>query len=477
MLGGCSAGSPVGELEELCPTAVCPGPDDGAADDDGDGGDDEAGDDEAGDDGMVDDGPDDDGPDDDGPDDDGDVASPGVPCDVVAVLANNCFECHGEAPAFGAPMTLANYDAMHVPAPSDLVTPVFEMVGARVDDPVAPMPPIKIMSEEDKQVLREWIAAGAPEDPDADCGDTTPPPVDPVGPQALDCEVTDTFTAHAPDSAEGFVVPAQGAEDLYQCFAFQTPYDIPTQATAWAPIIDDERVVHHWILYRNKSPNTDGAVFPCDAGLQLQADFVAGWAPGGQNMTMKEGVGLELAEAGDWFILQIHYNNSAHYDDVVDKSGVAFCAADTPRPDTAGILSVGTVGLNIPPNAVGHQEVGTCGWLSTFGWPEELHVIGGSPHMHEYGRGLTTELIRSGGAGQEMITNVPNFTFENQGMHLNDPEVIIHPGDTLRTTCTFDNPNPFAVGFGEGTGDEMCFNFMLVYPIQSINNRNCGIIF
>jgi len=298
-----------------------------------------------------------------------------------------------------------------------------------------------------------------------------------VGPQALDCEVTDTFTAHAPGSAEGFHVPQAGADDLYQCFSFQTPYDVPTQATAYAPIIDDERVVHHWILYRSKSPQyTDGGVFPCDVNLQLNADFVAGWAPGGQNLEMPDDVGLELAEAGDWFILQVHYNNSAGYDDAIDNSGVAFCAAETPKPNTAGILTVGTVGLNIPPGAVNHDEVGTCGWLATWSWPE-LHVLGGSPHMHELGRAFSTELIRQGNQGSEMITDVPNFSFENQGMYLNEPEVIIQPGDTLRTTCTYDNPTTSNVGFGEGTGDEMCFNFMLVYPIQEINNRNCGIIF
>ena len=193
-------------------------------------------------------------------------------------------------------------------------------------------------------------------------------------------------------------------------------------------------------------------------------------------MEMPEDVGLEFAEAGDTFILQIHYNNAAGHVDAIDKSGVAFCATDVPRPQTAGILSVGTVGINIPANAQGHEEVGTCGWLNTISWPE-LHVIGASPHMHEYGRAFRTELVRNGGAGQEMVTDVPAFTFENQGMYINDPEVVIQPGDQLVTTCTYDNPNPFAVTFGEGTGDEMCFNFMLVYPIDQIANRNCGIVF
>ena len=462
-------------LDPLCPTAVCQ--DSNVSLDDGDeGDDDDDDDDDEGTGGGEDTGATDDGEgEDDATEDDGGQSAIGLPCDVLEVLSANCFQCHDDPAAFGAPMSLADYEDLHVPAPSDLTVPAFEMVGRRIDDPVKPMPPIEPMSGEDKQVLRTWIAAGAPEDPYADC-DVEDEPIDPIGPQALDCEVTDVFAAHAPGSTEGFHVPQQGADDLYQCFAFQTPYQVPTQATAWAPIIDDERVIHHWILYRNKNAQTDGGVFPCDAGLQLQADFVAGWAPGGGNMVMPADVGLELAEAGDWFILQIHYNNSAQYADAIDKSGVAFCAAEAPRPNTAGILSVGTVGINIPPNAVGHTEVGTCGWLNTFAWPQ-LHVIGASPHMHGYGRAFETELLRSGNAGQEMITSVPAFTFENQGMYLNEPEVLINPGDTLVTTCTYDNPNPFAIGFGEGTGDEMCFNFMLVYPIQNINNRNCGIVF
>ena len=47
------------------------------------------------------------------------------------------------------------------------------------------------------------------------------------------------------------------------------------QATAWAPAIDDERVVHHWILYR-KEGAPQGDAYPCDVSLQVSADFVAG---------------------------------------------------------------------------------------------------------------------------------------------------------------------------------------------------------
>jgi hypothetical protein len=38
------------------------------------------------------------------------------------------------------------------------------------------------------------------------------------------------------------------------------------------------------------------------------------------------------------------------------------------------------------------------------------------------------------------------------------------PGDVLTTTCTYDNPSTSTVTFGEGTRDEMCFDFITVYP-------------
>ena len=34
----------------------------------------------------------------------------------------------------------------------------------------------------------------------------------------------------------------------------------------------------------------------------------------------------------------------------------------------------------------------------------------------------------------------------------------------MRTRCVFKNPTDSTVKFGEGTGDEMCFNFIGYYP-------------
>jgi len=50
------------------------------------------------------------------------------------------------------------------------------------------------------------------------------------------------------------------------------------------------------------------------------------------------------------------------------------------------------------------------------------------------------------------------------------------PGDTLQTTCYYDNPNPTSVGFGPKTTDEMCFDFIAVFPYGTANKK-CGAVF
>jgi hypothetical protein len=97
--------------------------------------------------------------------------------------------------------------------------------------------------------------------------------------------------------------------------------------------------------------------------------------------------------------------------------------------------------------------------------------------MHELGRRIRTETLRGGSEAEvEMLVDVDPWSFENQAFYPHEPEVLLRPGDALRTTCTYDNPNDYDVYFGEATEDEMCFNFVMVYPVDLVGeNRQCGI--
>lgn len=402
------------------------------------------------------------------PDDTGTPAG-GLPCDVADVVARNCALCHS-APdgVYGAPMALEAYENWIVPAVSDPTLSVAQMAALRIEDPVAPMPQGAVMSDEDKAVLHAWFDAGTPADPDADCGSDTETDGDTgdgVGPDALPCEPSHFFVANAGGgSAEPFHVPEQGADNLYMCFTFASPFADPTLATAWAPITDDERVLHHWILFRTDTPQPDGGAGPCD--MPSDAVFVSGWAPGGQNYVMPDDVALELGGPGDYYILQVHYHNTANYADALDASGVALCTTETPRANTAGVLTLGTTSIDIPAGGQDVTASGVCPAAITTFLPAPLNVMSSFPHMHQLGRSFET--IVSRGGQQLSLVDVPNFDFNSQISYDNDPPFQIMPGDALTTTCTYDNPNGYDVGFGEDTEDEMCFNFAMVYPIEII---------
>lgn len=360
-------------------------------------------------------------------------------------------------------MPLRTWEEFQVPALTDATRPVYELLPERVGNDAAPMPPDGQISDADMQRLVQWAAAGAPASDETCDEDPEPEPEPGVGPDELPCEVTHTFTAHADGSDNGFHVPQ--VDNLYQCFSFSSPLPISTQITAWAPITDDERVLHHWILYRTQTSVEEGSSQQCD--MPGDAAFVAGWAPGGENWIMPNDVGLEFGGPGDSYILQVHYNNVAGHDDAVDKSGVAFCTTEQPRPNTAGILWLGTDKIAIPPDANNHQVSGVCPSAATTLLPEPLTVIASFPHMHQLGRAMTTTINRLGG-GSDLLVNADPFTFDNQTVYPHDPPIVVNQGDEMVTTCTFENTYGVPVYFGEDTEDEMCFNFIMAYPVQFV---------
>jgi hypothetical protein len=61
-----------------------------------------------------------------------------------------------------------------------------------------------------------------------------------------------------------------------------------------------------------------------------------------------------------------------------------------------------------------------------------------------------------------------------------DTPAVIKKGDTLTTTCTFATPTPF----GQGTNEEMCYNFVMAYPagglaqsLQVLRKYDCAGLF
>jgi hypothetical protein len=271
--------------------------------------------------------------------------------------------------------------------------------------------------------------------PDPDPSQGTPTkPTDP----SVTCY---NLVARASKANDKFTVPT--TPDLYECFNFAPPWgNKKVQLVSTRPLIDNAKVLHHWLLYNGDAAVTDGSHSDC-IGAHPNTSLVAGWAPGGEAFEAPPDVGVQVASGG--FILETHYNNKVG-EGQLDSSGVEICVTDKLRPNEAGMHWLGTQNLNK------QVATGTCLPTNT----GDVTILRSTPHMHLQGRHMTTVINRAGG-GTEMLLDKP-FDFQTQVSY--STPAVIHKGDTLTTTCTFATPTPF----GESTNDEMCYNFVLAYP-------------
>jgi hypothetical protein len=394
-----------------------------------------------------------------------------MPADVQAIIEARCISCHSTPPSYGAPMALTTYDALHASAVTAPARPVYALVGERIHDATRPMPPGAPLSASELATLDAWIAAGAPAGTGGGGGDAGTPQIQ-VGPEFLPCEPTHEFRAHAPGTLDQPYVVAPDAGNLTMCFAFASPFTDVEQGTAFAPIIDDPRVLHHWIIFGASSlPAGKVAGDAWESGTALTADsqFLTGWAPGGVNSVLPDDLGRELPGSGGFVILQVHYWNVAALSDVADRSGVALCSTQTPRIHEIGTSTLGSLNIAIPARANDHVVSGICRPAIT----EPVTIVASGPHMHTRGVSLRTEVYRGGVDGpMEMLVDVPRWDFNAQSPYpAPGGRLVIEPGDVIRTTCVYDNPENVPIYFGERTEDEMCFNFVSAYPAGALANE------
>jgi hypothetical protein len=392
-----------------------------------------------------------------------------LPCDVEAALVRACSTCHGATPTGGAPMSLVTHADLHRMAPSGV--PMWERAAARLADGSMPQRPITISSE-DRAALEAYFDASAmPTRPAGEtCDPVAPPVVDEVGPAALPCTPSHSFRAHAPgDRTRPFTLSVpERTPNQYTCFVFENPFPAGTEATAWAPDIDVDRVLHHWILWGSDTAPRGGAdIVTCDVLPTGDAAFVMGWAPGGRNVVLPDDVSLELRHR--YYYLQVHYYDTTGATEN-DQTGVSICTTPTPRANTAGVLTVGDVGLYIPPRGTGSGEH-TCRDFTG-----ELNVLSSSAHMHQIATSFRSEVVRRDGSST-VLSDIPVWDFGDQQVTFQDPIVRVSPGDGIRVRCNYRNPESYPVTFGENSEQEMCFDFLMVYPIRNVRRPICVSIF
>ena len=219
--------------------------------------------------------------------------------------------------------------------------PALEPLG-RVWNP----PPSGGADEPELAVIRDWVRAGAPAG--EACAAMPAPPDDgmrgELPPPHPDCDHVFELRAHGnPFSGDDTPYPVPPLTDLYVNFTFDIPWTGSAHGISFHPIIDDDRVLHHWLLYAAPVSVVPGGAIVPGIGTHPGESLIAGWAPGGQAAVMPDGVGIELPDGPlGRFTLEMHYHNDTGMLDARDRSGVRACVTTHKRPQTAAVHLLGT---------------------------------------------------------------------------------------------------------------------------------------
>jgi hypothetical protein len=375
-------------------------------------------------------------------------ASNGIPCAVDAVLKARCQSCHGASPTFGAPdplVTLA--DLQKTKNGKRLADLVVERIKS-ADRPMPPQPNKRLEASE-IDAIEGWVRAGLPASQERCGGDGPPSPQ----PKPLSCTPDLKIRASRP-----FVMQQGSALDQYVCVGFEVNLSQKRHVIAAAPHVDNTKILHHILLFQSPKAESSEPT-SCAAFGSAAWKLIAGWAPGGDNLELPPQAGFPEEKGTTHWVMQLHYNNALNIPGAQDLSGFDLCTTEQLRQYDAGVLAFGSIKFSIPPRA-------TYAISCDYTLPREfanVKFFNASAHMHKLGTAMTTHR-HAGGAGgaPEKVLDVTPFDFENQAGY--PASNAVNPGDVIRTRCAWKNPTDKTVGFGEGTGDEMCFDFVGYYP-------------
>ena len=373
----------------------------------------------------------------------------GLPCDVDAILKTRCQTCHAAEPKYGASAPLVTWQDLQKPGPGGSASKkIFELLKERIHDDARPMPPSPQprLDEKELATIDSWIAGGA-KSTDATCKNEAPKD----GVKPLSCKPDTVLRPSKP-----FTMEPGSPLDQYVCFGVDINLEKKRHVTALAPKVDNKQIVHHILLFQTNQAESSEP-FACASFGSAAWKLVAGWAPGGDNLELPKEAGFPEEKGTTHWVVQIHYNNATAKTGT-DQSGYELCTTEDLRPHDAGVLGFGSINFSIPPRS---QHKIRCDYRLGREF-ENVKLFNASPHMHTHGQAMSTERVPGGNGTPEMVFEQKQFSFEAQA---NFPiSKSVQPNDVMRTRCAWKNPTDATVGFGEGTGDEMCFNFIGYYP-------------
>jgi hypothetical protein len=220
-------------------------------------------------------------------------------------------------------------------------------------------------------------------------------------------------------------------------------------------------------VYSPSPGEKPGSNFPC-----MGAEFTAAPSDGGTSLgnvsamgpflgalggadgrtagtALPDGVGVRLTK-GSGIMLNIHFLNTGT--ETIDGDAVVDVKLADPDPNRklAAMFVNGNMGFTLPAAQATTSSIDCVA-------QSDLQLIMMTNHMHEYGTSAITQVQRAGGGATEVLHEDPVWTSDMQSNAVYSRWPIetpfqLHTGDTVRTTCSWNNSTPADLSFPR----EMC---------------------
>lgn len=442
-----------------------------------------------------------------------DEAEPGevTYAEIAPILAENCMRCHVEG-GIGS-VSFEDPDMVQFGAET-----IAEAVASRTMPPWMPgpnTPPLideRKLTEEEIALIVQWVEDGA------HLGD-----LESVQEIALAefPEVRADLTLEMPVE----YTPDATLLDDYRCFLIDPGQDSDHYITGYTVQPGQPTIVHHVLLYQVGRDSMDAALardaederpgWQCFGGPGVPIGNIGGgamglaasvgsWTPGSLPTFYPEGTGQQLS-ANSLIVMQVHYNleNAA----VPDQTRAVFqfaddnsqidplslmplvapveipCAAGNTSPDCdrdaalahainvdgrrAVSRTTGLLGLcDSSPLDYIDQDAANVVSSCDYRIRRDTWVIGSVAHMHQRGSAFLIERNPDSETA-EILLDIPAWDFHWQGGYQYVEPILLHSGDTVRITCTWDNSDGSRyILWGEGTSDEMCLGGLMLRPVE-----------
>jgi len=316
---------------------------------------------------------------------------------------------------------------------------------------------VRRMSDLEREVLLAWLKDGLPVGEEGK--EPTIPKNEPLGPPNARWEMAEEYNSTSTEV------------DDYRCFVVDPKVVTSIAVGAVSVEPGNRKVVHHSAVYlippeqaqKVKQLDADeaGPGYTCFGGAGVLEAYPTGlWVPGNDAPLVPPHGGVGYYLLPGWvFVVQQHYNYASGKSP--DRSAVVLWNADTFLSEVPHALVTGTLDFTIPPNTMGHTVSSDAnivpGGQTAAVWNEanEGRAYSVWGHQHQLGKSFKMDLVRADGSTQCLL-HIPKWDFNWQSIYKLKTFVEMKPGDKVRTTCTWDNPNAREVKYGEGTADEMC---------------------